>query len=952
MLFYFQPNTWLLCERQLPILMTQCQGSCSALGLAAAWRQTVCSEEMDQEHIFSKLKKDVRSLLLSSKVGLDPEQLRKDYVAMLGHPMPLKILGFRNTLDMAKEMPDVVSVVFRQDGSVYLRAVSDETTRNIEELVARQRTSLNDKKRLQKRSNSFFPQRYNYSPNKTQVALPRRGRTPPALPAQLRAQLRVLLSQGPIQLSQLESYYLLCFGQPLRVHSYGFYSTAEMLQTASDLLVISQSRQGSILSLREQMLPRPLTSVTRVTAMPTVKRAKEVVPTTQPEAPTIAQVPEASQAPSDARQKESVPAQPGDSEVVRTLSEGSRDSSMPELMENSLGSEAGEQQRFEDRVLKLEEEFCQQIQENGVAGTISQELKDKLQQVVALCPGGVSVHDLPAKYKMQFGEELPLLESGFVSVTELVGAMTDVFHLQSDDETGDSHNWLVTDIQARDGSHTASDSADNGLKLPPISYYFSNPWEGQQEGEDEEELSVLEPIDEMDTIPSSQPQEMTYPAIQVHSCPVVPQDALQCERLKPPTQHGPRELVAVFVEEVETPGHFYVRFSETEEAQAMEDMMIEMRRCYTCPEVSERYHLPQRFVRQGQVCCVSPKGMWFYRVVIHQVISPSQVAVYYVDFGAITVVQTCHLKFLKSCYSVLPAQAVPASLVGIKPPTGSWSVESTELFQKLCSDRTLVGILDGYSGDVLQLYLCDTRTDDDVYIHSALLQKGHGTACSPSASTALCAAVTPVSLYLGEGMVDLPEEPEVTDPSTDQPAPVKEEEQLPDLEYIGDSGISSPVQPYPLSEQDLACTELRWALENELLQSDLPTASSTLMPAPDLIQTQQTPPPLSPAGKDDTVSPAFPTPSPEVDSCAQRSPEVTVPHWSHLLCCAYSAGTRPTWDRYRRCLQALRFPRYTSSVQASCSPCSGPGRINPSTTFDGFPSEKVPSSFYMVQLVT
>lgn len=66
------------------------------------------------------------------------------------------------------------------------------------------------------------------------------------------------LFQGPLRLSDLEMRYLRHFGIPLRVRDFGFNSTRELLAAATDLFFIQQGQLGSMVNLREHMLPRPV----------------------------------------------------------------------------------------------------------------------------------------------------------------------------------------------------------------------------------------------------------------------------------------------------------------------------------------------------------------------------------------------------------------------------------------------------------------------------------------------------------------------------------------------------------------------------------------------------------------------------------------------------------------------------------------------------------------------
>ncbi|KAM3619635.1 uncharacterized protein V6R79_011119 [Siganus canaliculatus] len=797
---------------------------------------------INQEELLAKMKRDVRSLLVSSKCGLDPEQLRKDYVTMLGHPMPLKRMGFRNVLDMAKEMPDVVSITFRQDNSICLKAVSHESTQDIEALIAKQRKSKTEKK-CQKRGFNFSHPHYRHQ--SATMVLPRRGPAPPAVPVQLRSHLRILLSQGPIKVSDVESCYLRCFGLPLRPHSYGFYSTGEMLMAAADLVLIQQSRLGSVVSLRNHMIPR---SLFKPPSSAPVKVASQSAGKETFRSPVTK-----AQSPVKSAMKPPLSQPSSETTIDGPQSLSTAVDTRPEMVDKNqdAGSEPCQGQTFQKHVLKLEEKLRQQILENGVAGAIDQELKDRLRKVVCQTGGGMFLHNLPAEYKRVFGEDLPLLQSGFVSVTELVGAMGDTFYLKPA-----KSDWLVVaipDSNITQSESEDSESLDHKVALPFSSGYVSPAqchWDSKLEGDDEDELTTEDQDEELQTSDNSRTQEVVSvicPAIQVHCSSAVPLDALLSQRLKKPTRHGTREVVPVLVEHIETPGRFYIRFSQSEEAQALEELMFEMRRYYTWPEAAERYQLPQQFVRRGQVCCVSPPGMWFYyRVVIHRVITPAQVEVYYVDYGVTTDVQSSSLKFLKSCYSALPAQAVPALLAGIEPATGTWTAAATATFRDLCPTVPLVGALNCYIGDVLQLYLCDTRTDFDVYIHSVLVSQGQGTACSPAASAERCGCeVSPVSLYLGEGMVDLPEvEVETLEVATLTSLKVDEEE-MPPLEPIEEHDLvqseDSNLFTAPLSDQTLGCSELDFAMNEELLPTSLSGPTPSHLTPPDVIQTNPSP---------------------------------------------------------------------------------------------------------------
>ncbi|XP_077082453.1 tudor domain-containing protein 5 isoform X2 [Siphateles boraxobius] len=679
---------------------------------------------MTQDQLLAGLKKDVRSLLISAKRGLTPEQLKRDYQTMLGFPIPLRLLGFRNVLDMVKEMPDVVHLEYHFDGNIILKAIGDESTKGIEELVSKQRDhkpKVNNRRGNLGNFHTSFPR---HQP----VILPRRGPAKPALPAQLRSQLKQLLSHGPIRLSELECRYTAQFGKPLKITQYGFYSISEMLAAATDFIIMRQSRTGSQLLLKSSVMPLKQTENRMQMTTPLVIKQK-----------LAGFSPKATSPPK--RDQQSSPLSPA---VPK-----------PELVKKEPS--------FEETIFKLEEELRQQILEKGTAGTVSRELKDKLRKVVAENGSGISIHNLPAEYKRMYGEELPVSQCGFLSVTEMVGALSDTFSIQRGADESENH-WMVVEFKPNDtqpskseispGHGTTSIPTDESQNPSSKAYYLSYADSAWEREETEQSTDPQESDAEL-RVTNKTIHQMgdLFPELMVSHVSAVPPDAVRCQKLKSPNRRRERELVPVLVEQTESPSHFYIRFSQNKEARALENMMIEMRSCYSYPDVAERYRLPDAYVRPGQVCCVAPRDMWFYRVVIHEVFSDTEVKVYYVDFGDITKVERNSLRFLKACYADLPAQAVPAMLAGVRPITSIWTQSAISSFQRMCCERTLVAAIHSYQNNFLLLFLCDTNTEEDVYVHSALQKEGHALPCT-TAYGLVSGQFNPLTSYFGDDQIN------------------------------------------------------------------------------------------------------------------------------------------------------------------------------------------------------
>ena len=126
-------------------------------------------------------------------------------------------------------------------------AIPDESTKGIANLVAKQKSNHKVRNSVQKGRASVC------SGSSSHRRVPYRGKVPPILPAVVKSELKDLLALSPVLLSDFEKAFASRFGRSFQYVQYGFLSMFEVLNAASDVISVEQTRAGSLLTLKKSV---------------------------------------------------------------------------------------------------------------------------------------------------------------------------------------------------------------------------------------------------------------------------------------------------------------------------------------------------------------------------------------------------------------------------------------------------------------------------------------------------------------------------------------------------------------------------------------------------------------------------------------------------------------------------------------------------------------------------
>ncbi|XP_047134570.1 tudor domain-containing protein 5 isoform X1 [Hydra vulgaris] len=185
------------------------------------------------------------------------------------------------------------------------------------------------------------------------------------------------------------------------------------------------------------------------------------------------------------------------------------------------------------------------------------------------------------------------------------------------------------------------------------------------------------------------------------------------------------DLVEVYISHIIDPSSFW--FQCVTLIDKLTSLMNDMNAFYEDEVASKDYEFTLSYLKAETVCCAQYEDGEWYRAIIKNVLSPSEVEVFYVDYGNEMVLDILYLRLMKKDFMTLPVVANLGFLDGVLPyDLKKWSKEAIKRFFELTSDKYLYGKIMSKEKSI-SLELVDTNNTDDVYIAEVLLENNLAT---------------------------------------------------------------------------------------------------------------------------------------------------------------------------------------------------------------------------------
>ncbi|XP_067100599.1 tudor domain-containing protein 1 isoform X3 [Osmerus mordax] len=190
-----------------------------------------------------------------------------------------------------------------------------------------------------------------------------------------------------------------------------------------------------------------------------------------------------------------------------------------------------------------------------------------------------------------------------------------------------------------------------------------------------------------------------------------------------------------------------------ENASVIQELQLKLReRCCQAPPASANFR-----PAPGTVCCAlfSEDNQW-YRATVLAYSSEERVCVGYIDFGNSEEVDLGRLLPLGPELLVLPMQAIPCALAGVRPVAEAWSEDGVQMLRRTVCNRFLrVEILGESEGRAL-VTMVDEASDPQANVAEVLVATGYALPADPSPPRDAEAEATPGVEALEWSCVELP----------------------------------------------------------------------------------------------------------------------------------------------------------------------------------------------------